>query len=271
MEKILLQSIEPVMVKEELECLKSVRSEVLKNQRSAPDGKLIVSNCRNTVQYYFGAKSAGKPRRYLSKKKEMKMIRQLAQKKYDFLFLKKLNRQIAVLERFLKGYKPENLEKVHEGLSKSIKPLAEDYCSRKDAYILSWQNRNSRNGIFCPEGLRYDTSFGLKVRSKSEVMIAEALHAKKIPFRYEEPIKLKGHGIVHPDFLCLNRRTLKEVVWEHFGLMDEAEYADNAVEKIKHYQQNGFVQGKNFFCTLETKKHPLDMKQIMHDIDSYLA
>ena len=65
-----------------------------------------------------------------------------------------------------------------------------------------------------------------------------------MPYRYEFPIKLKSESgtgrkvsevTFYPDFLCLNLRTREEFCWEHFGLMDDEEYANNAAGKINHY------------------------------------
>ena len=41
---------------------------------------------------------------------------------------------------------------------------------------------------------------GEKVRSKSEVNIANMLHEKGIPYRYEEELQLRNGKIVSPDF-----------------------------------------------------------------------
>lgn len=52
-----------------------------------------------------------------------------------------------------------------------------------------------------PETLRYETSAGEYVRSKSEVIIANLLYAKsdKLLYKYERPLLLKNHGqeIIH--------------------------------------------------------------------------
>ena len=104
---------------------------------------------------------------------------------------------------------------------------------------------------------------------KSEIMIADALFHAKVPYRYEFPVRIKGRGIFHPDFLCLNRRTGKEVVWEHFGLMDNPEYAANALEKIALYAQNGFVLGSGFIYTMETSVRPLSSRLVKQLIEAH--
>ena len=45
---------------------------------------------------------------------------------------------------------------------------------------------------------------GVRVRSKSELIIANMLEKYGIPYRYEYPLLLNGNDLVRPDFLCLN-------------------------------------------------------------------
>nr|BFD32093.1 hypothetical protein GTC16762_17110 [Pigmentibacter ruber] len=79
------------------------------------------------------------------------------------------------------------------------------------------------------------TSFGLKVRSKSEVFIAEKLREKNILFSYEKPLTADGKTY-YPDFtIYLGKR---EFYWEHFGLMNDEVYAKKTAVKIKWYNKH---------------------------------
>ena len=40
---------------------------------------------------------------------------------------------------------------------------------------------------------------------------------------------------LHPDFYCLNLRTRQEFAWEHFGMMDDPDYASTTAEKLRLY------------------------------------
>lgn len=106
------------------------------------------------------------------------------------------------------------------------------------------------------------------MRSKSEVIIADTLFRHNIPYRYEFPITLKrsnsddirrdfGSSItLYPDFLCLNTRTRTEFYWEHFGLMDDPAYSNNAAGKLRLYTENGILAGRNLIITMETQTEP---------------
>ena len=52
----------------------------------------------------------------------------------------------------------------------------------------------------------------------------------------------------------------EDVVLEHFGMMDNNSYCENAIRKINGYQRNGYYPGKNFLYTFETYKNPVDIK-----------
>ena len=126
------------------------------------------------------------------------------------------------------------------------------------------------------------TDNGEQVRSKSEVIIANSLKATGIPYRYEVPLTLNRRAEIaktsrslalctfHPDFYCLNLRTRKEFIWEHFGMMDDAEYAARAVERLLLYQQNGYLPGKNLIITIETSRVPFSSRAAKQIIEEYL-
>ena len=72
-----------------------------------------------------------------------------------------------------------------------------------------------------PDMCMFYTSKGERVRSKSEVIIADVLNREGVPYRYEYPIYIKGIGKIYPDFTVLNIGIRKEMIWDHFGMMDD--------------------------------------------------
>ena len=114
------------------------------------------------------------------------------------------------------------------------------------------------------------TERGELVRSKSELIIADLLYREGIPYRYECPLLLKGHRLIHPDFTTLNVRKRKVLYWEHLGMMDDAEYASKAVNRLNELEENGIVNGINLIVTMETKNHPLSPHLVRKRIDLFL-
>ena len=137
-------------------------------------------------------------------------------------------------------------------------------------FVERW-NAVSYQGKGFPEDYpEHLTDRGERVRSKSEVIIANLLLKEDIPYRYEYPIRLRGIGRVYPDFTVLNVRIRKEFRWEHLGMMDDPDYANKAVRKIRDYQQNGMFPGDSLIITSETRTNPINLRDLKRVIDFYL-
>ena len=76
---------------------------------------------------------------------------------------------------------------------------------------------------------------------------------------------------LHPDFLCLNVKSRSEFYWEHFGLMDNADYSNNAAGKLRLYTENGIIAGRNLIITMETQSEPLTTRLVERIIKDLLA
>ena len=84
-------------------------------------------------------------------------------------------------------------------------------------------------------GKIHEALSGDMLRSKSEVIIANLLHEREIPFRYEEPL-FAGDGTLRlPDFTVTWRG--QTFFWEHLGRLDLTEYAKGWSEKRAWYER----------------------------------
>ena len=146
-----------------------------------------------------------------------------------------------------------------------VKPLFDD----DDNFIANWKAEE-----YAPMGFNDNTEFysndGVRVRSKSELIIANLLEQYGVPYKYEKPIVLEGLGQVRPDFVCLNLRTRKEFIWEHFGMMDNAAYANKNISKLNSYQQNGYYVGKNMIATFESSVTTINSRNLKGIIEEWL-
>lgn len=68
----------------------------------------------------------------------------------------------------------------------------------------------------------------------------------------------------------MKRDSLKIIYWEHFGMMDDISYRDNALLKIKMYINYGFLPFDNLIITYETQNEPLGYQRVENIIKSYL-
>lgn len=79
------------------------------------------------------------------------------------------------------------------------------------------------NGELFEDALIHRTIRGELVRSKSEVIIANALFENGIAYDYEKPLVIDGVRKI-PDFTIEDANTGRTWYWEHLGLLRDAEY-----------------------------------------------
>nr|MCR5178812.1 hypothetical protein [Lachnospiraceae bacterium] len=159
---------------------------------------------------------------------------------------------------------------IYDRLKPARKRLVNPIYVDDEQYIQEWRSKEYETLDFYEMKNDFYSENGVRVRSKSELIIANMLEKNRIPYRYEYPLRLKGQVIVRPDFLCLNVRMRKEYIWEHFGMMDNPSYANRNVEKITKYEQNGYSIGENMIMTFETTQCAINPMNIKRIIDQYL-
>lgn len=73
------------------------------------------------------------------------------------------------------------------------------------------------------------------VRSKSEVIIANLLHAKGVDFTYEQPLIAPDGSMMLPDFTI--KAMGETFIWEHWGMLSD-KYKERMEEKKTWYQKH---------------------------------
>lgn len=277
---------------EQLETLLAIKEKALKK---APEGSLRVSKSHGAIQYYHKTNNDGKNGRYLDSA-HRNLAQKLAQKAYNIKLLPAIKKELALLRAALaqiqKNSQGHEIPLVAlEQLNPDCRALITTATLTDEQYAAAWQSQKYKRKPFQPDAPELYTARGERVRSKSEVIIADTLSRLGIPYHYEFPLTLKSGGrasnsgtfstdsgttdsrskiTVHPDFLCLNLRTRQEFIWEHFGLMDEPAYSSKAVQKLQTYNQNGIHPGLNLIISTETTEFPLNTKHIENLINTFL-
>lgn len=244
------------------EILKSI-----KLTKSSPKEKLRVLSKKNCFQYYIIKESGETNGTYLPRK-DIRKASLIAQRDYNKEAVAILKKQLATIDTFLATYHPDELDNAYSKLHPGRKTLVTPVREPDEDFIANWLRHPYTHKPFEINAPEYYTTSNIRVRSKSEVIIADALTRANIPYRYEYPTSIKGWGTLYPDFTCLDIRTHEEIIWEHFGLMGDAEYTENAIQKIAHYATNGYILGKNFIATFESAFTPLSMKQVQVYIET---
>jgi len=86
------------------------------------------------------------------------------------------------------------------------------------------------------EGKIHEALTGDMVRSKSELIIANLLHDRNIPFEYETLLKAPDGTMYLPDFTVIwNGETW---YWEHWGMMSSDDYKQHRERKIAWYNKH---------------------------------
>lgn len=86
------------------------------------------------------------------------------------------------------------------------------------------------------EGKVHQTLSDYMVRSKSEVIIANILHDRNIPFKYEVPLFASDGTFYLPDFTVIWNG--EKWYWEHLGLLDSEKYRNHWETKKQWYENN---------------------------------
>ncbi len=256
-------------IKGKIEYLEGMQEKVLKSMENAPHGILRISKCRNIVQYYLRENENDKNGKYLNKENKT-LAYQLAQKEYDEQVLKVLEKQKTKMQSFVKQMAKYDVADIYVKLPKERRKLVQPYVLSDEQYVKQWEAVRYQGKTFDTAAPEIYTERGERVRSKSEKILADKFYMMGIPYRYEYPLHLQGYGIVHPDFIVLNKRTRKEYYWEHFGRMDDVDYCNKTIKKMGSYQRNRIFPGKDLLLTYETGAYPLNIKSVDDLIMEYL-
>ena len=254
--------------KELEECIKLLEKEL----NELPQGTMLsktINGKRYIYQQFRNEFSNGKfIQKYISK--DVQLQNGIVRRRIIEDSLPILKHNLKYLEKALSKIKKFDLHEICSNLPGGYKPVP--YKCQKifpDIDITAWLNEPYNTNPKFGEQLIHDTISGGKVRSKSEALISYMLSKYEIPYRYEPELVIDG-CVLYPDFELLRVRDKKLFYWEHFGMMDNEQYAQNAHSKIKLLGENGIVQWSNLITTFETKDGGIDTQLIDNVIRTFL-
>ena len=266
-----MYGLKELLMKEEkrLNEIKKVVDDRLVN---VPEGTLRITTAKKHIQYIHCTDDSSEDGHKLSyiKKGDFLLAKQLAQKSYDEKIQRLVNRRCKQLSKISKEYQDDELEIIYMNLHTTRRGLIQPIEKTWDQRVSEWKAIPYVGKEFKEGTAIIYSKNGERVRSKSEKIIADMLYDHGIIYKYECPLRLKGYGIVYPDFTFLSKKTYEEIYWEHDGRMDDPEYANKAISKINHYIQNDIVPGESLILTYESSRLPLNTSVVEHFIDKYL-
>lgn len=235
----------------------------------APNGFLRICCHGDRTQYYQRTDPKDFSGVYIQEK-DIELAQKLAQKHYDKKVLASIEKELNATEKYLSSLQSQKPEQIYEKLHKERQKLITPIRKSDSEYVKEWEQVEYRGKEFENGAPEFYSAKGERVRSKSEMIIADLLGKEAIPYRYEYPIYLKGFGNVYPDFTVLNLKERKEIYWEHLGMMDDTNYVEKTLRKITAYEQNKIFPGENLILTYETKTNPINLKIVRLMIERYL-
>ena len=253
------------MLYEELRAREAILEEAVslseKKLKNPPEGKLRAATRGNQVQYYLRKKPSEINGIYIPKSEEKKIV-MLAEKEYYGYLGNSAKAELKLIRRYLRQFSKDMLIHAYEKMGKGKRGLITPFCVDDETYAREWEKRDyiSKEMETCEQ--EFYTGKGERVRSKSEIIIADRLAALGIPYHYEELLQLKGGYEVYPDFTLLNVKNRQIIYLEHFGLMDNPEYVESFMWKISHYAQNGIFLGHNLIATFEQSNKALNTREL---------
>jgi len=246
----------------ELAALESLSKTIQAQLADMPPGRIRVSTSNNTKQFYHLTEPGDAKGKYI-RRQDHQLAEQLAQKTYlQRLEVAVQNNQNAI-ETFLENYSETNLADVASEMNPAFQQLITPLIETDDQYVARWLSAHFEGKPTDDLKTEFYSDKGERMRSKSEVLIANTFIRKGIPYRYECPLRLNNGLVIYPDFTALMIAERRLCYVEHFGLMGNEEYREKeCFWKLRQYSKSGIILGKNLFATFESENTPLDMIQV---------
>ncbi len=236
------------------------------------DGYRLIIDERGNCCYYsrvrFGENNNKKE--YLGTY-ENKIVRALKEKRFIEQALIQLDRCIRKEQQLSEVQESFDAEALNASLPKAYR-LSEKHLreliGKSDAQLWQEQALKRKNeldaelGVRNPHELKHVANNGLRVRSKSEVIIANILLAFGIAFVYEMPIQVCGSWF-HPDFTIYCPRTGRVIIWEHAGMLGKENYRADFAWKMDKYCKAKFVPNVNLILSFEDNNGNINAEAIV--------
>jgi len=234
----------------------------------APIGNLRIAKSQGCIQYYHCTDETTHNGVYLPKK-ELGLVKKLAQKAYDKKVLKYAEKTYSQITRLLNEFQDDKLERIYLSENINRRELIEPVEETFEMKLEKWLSHPYKSKAFNEGAPVIKSDNGIQVRSKSERLMANFFDSVGLKYKYECPLLLKPYGIIYPDFTFLSPKTGKEIYWEHEGMLDNPEYAQTAAKKIELYEKNGILPGDNLILTFETTNSILDKEILRIMVERY--
>lgn len=256
-------------IKEELERERATLYQWQSMLQKLPEGNIRICRSRGHTYYYQveSVSSNGKSvrknehgsitrRAWISQKtiKNQKLIEKLLQRRYLTRAIKKVERNIKILNGMLHRYEIIDYPNVRFYGSIDIE---------------KWDASSYSGNPFHAEQKVVPTKEGTFVRSKSEAAIYDELLTAGVYFRYEAAFNLPTGKIVYPDFTII-REDGNPFLWEHLGMIFKPENVAAYLKRLVTLGKAGFKLADNLIITWDSPERPFSAEDARRSIKLFL-
>ncbi|MGN0659785.1 MAG: hypothetical protein ACI4LA_09270 [Emergencia sp.] len=210
-----------------------------------PEGRLKLAASKGSL-YYLCIKDGKQI--YLGDDNDAR-VKALKEKKFLETALRNIKENRLLMENYLRQYRPVNPEDVMKTLPKTYQ-TGETFGLAECVSGSRWESEPYEKSDAYPERLSHRTLKGDMVRSKSEAVIANMLYEQRIPYHYEELLKL-GEDLIAPDFKIAVRSESRFKFLEHCGMLGDEKYLQTFVWKLRKYLAHGYLPWRDVFFTFD--------------------
>lgn len=249
--------------------IEEVLAEIDERMPPPVEGALRITHSNGKPRFYQCTESG---RRYL-KKSESIIAESLANRAYLSDLRDLYVEENESLDRFLACYRQPDSFKLLHSLNPERQKLVIPFDRTDEEFAAAWKSTMRRRYKLAVNsydvGDRLTAQDNTKVRSKSELFLANLFIQFKIPYFYELPLQL-GNRVVFPDFTLLNVRKRKTYYWEHLGMLGDEDYAAAAVNKLLQYEQNNLYENVDLLLSFESGSAPISTAAAEKKIKRFL-
>ena len=253
----------------------SIQKKLLSDSREiiskSPKGSLFIrERARGTAYYqvYKEKTSSGWKTVHKNISSNIGYIKALIDKKVAEQRIIKCKSNLKLLNTLLEEYESCGYDAILHNLPDKYRVVEKMH---REYLLEKWKNAPFNQYPKDPKKHIHETHYGELVRSKSEVIIANALYSYGIPFHYEERFSHPDENgrYYYPDFVIMLPDGRK-IYWEHFGLLSKMSYCQHNAEKLYHYQTHDVHIGKNLIITQDDSKGSCNSAFIYKIIEEYI-
>ena len=258
------------VIEDRIQYLAQIKAKIESEYKKMPEGSILVAPGRseNSFRYYLRRNPQEKMGIYLDSSKG-KIKKQYSAKKYYSVLIKEVDDEIKKLNKIKKMGLMDSIifsfEKINLGVRKLISPINID----DDLYIKMWiEEPYERLGFDKNDKSSFYSDRGERMRSKSEVLIANELNRRGVPYKYECPVTTVDGKSLYPDFTILDVKNRREKYWEHLGKMGDMSYVARNIWKIDEYKKMNILLGLDLFLTYENETNSIRTVDIVRTIEA---